>query len=281
MSRILRIAVILLLLVMCGVGEASAANPRKKMKKQESVSTSVTVTMGPDRLPPHAVKDRVMRVSQPSLEMNICPINFTIDHTDRNREGIDVSHYQGHIDWPRVSKEGGVCFVYIKATEGAELVDNMHAVNLAAARRAGLLVGSYHFYRPKAGVRQQFDNMTSVVIKSGQDLVPIIDIEDARGVSEEKFINDLTEFIRMVTRHYGKKPLLYTGQNFYNKHFVGRFTDYQWMIAKYQDEMPILNDNLPYAIWQYTAKGRVSGVKGNVDRSCLMGGATLKKLMLK
>lgn len=250
-------------------------------RKKTPTMAEVMASIAPDALPRKARNEKNVTIQQPSIDQKVCPLPIVINHNDRHREGIDVSHYQGRIDWQRVAKEGGVCYAYIKATEGADLVDNMHAVNLAAARKAGLLVGSYHFYRPKAGVEAQIRNMTSVVIKSGQDLVPIIDIEDDRGVSEEKFIKDLHEFIRRVTHHYGKKPLLYTGQNFYNKHFQHLFTDYQWMIAKYQDEAPVLLDGHAYSFWQYTAKGRVAGVNGNVDRSCLIGGATLKSLQLK
>lgn len=256
---------------------AATPDRRKKVPTMAEVMASIA----PDALPHKAHQDKVAAIPQPSLHVTKHASAMVINHNDRHREGIDVSHYQGRIDWQRVAKEGGVCYAYIKATEGADLVDNMHAINLAAARKAGLSVGSYHFYRPRAGVDAQMRNMTSVVVKSGQDLVPIIDIEDDRGVSEEKFIADLHEFLRRVTHHYGKKPLLYTGQNFYNKHFQNLFTDYQWMIAKYQDEAPVLLDGRTYSFWQYTAKGRVAGVNGNVDRSCLIGNASLKSLQLK
>lgn len=222
--------------------------------------------------------DDHLYVSQPQVA-ELSPA-FVGHHNDAYREGIDVSHYQGRIDWKRVANEGGVSYVYIKATEGADLVDNLYASNLRDARSAGLSVGSYHFYRPRADVDAQFANMTCVVNKKDQDLVPIIDIEDDRSPSEEVFIANLRRFIERVTKHYGRKPLLYTGQNFYNKHFQGLFTEYQWMIAKYQDEPPVLLDDQFYLMWQYTAKGSVPGIKGNVDRSCLMGNGSLKLVLM-
>lgn len=79
---------------------------------------------------------------------------------------------------------------------------------------------------------------------------------------------------------YGKKPLLYTFHNFYNKHLVGEFKDYKWMIARYRDDEPTLNDGKDYVIWQYTAKGRITGVKGNVDRSRIMGEYDLGDILL-
>ena len=189
----------------------------------------------------------------------------------RFREGIDVSHYQGRIDWDQVAGSAKISYVYLKATEGATYVDDTYSRNLNEVRRVGLSVGSYHFYRPNTSWREQLTNLTSIVKAHEQDLVPIIDIEHRGRVSEAKFIRDLKAFISHVERHYGKKPLLYSYQNFYNKHLKGHFTDYHWMIAKYQDAEPVLDDGKDYIMWQYTQAGCMPGVKGNVDRSRIMG----------
>ena len=140
-----------------------------------------------------------------------------------------------------------ISYVYIKATEGASLVDEYYLQNLEGARRVGLSVGSYHFYRPTIDWQIQFDNMISTIQKESQDLVPIIDIEHASG-NEEEFIDNLRQFIQKVTQYYGKKPLLYTFHNFYNRHFVGLFPDYHWMIARYRNDEPTLNDGKQYII---------------------------------
>ncbi len=196
------------------------------------------------------------------------------------REGIDVSHYQGKIDWDAVAGSAEVSYAYLKATEGASLVDDTYAYNLKEARRVGLSVGSYHFYRPNISWQEQLKNLTSNVDPETQDLVPIIDIEHRGHVSEAKFIQDLKDFVKAVERHYGKKPLLYSYQNFYNRHLRELFTDYHWMIAKYKDERPVLQDGKKFIIWQYTSKGSIPGVKGNVDRSCLMDDFSLRQLVL-
>lgn len=247
-------------------------------RRHQLTVREILATLAPDPLAERAHHDDHLYVAQPQVT-EFSPA-FVGHHNDKYREGIDVSHYQGTIDWKRVADEGGVSYVYIKATEGADLTDNRYATNIREARKAGLSVGSYHFYRPRADVDAQFANMTRVVNKKEQDLVPIIDIEDDRAPSEEVFIANLRRFIELVTKHYGRKPLLYTGQNFYNKHFQGLFTDYQWMIAKYQDEPPVLLDDHFYLFWQYTAKGSVPGIRGNVDRSCLMGNGSLKLVLM-
>ncbi len=192
-------------------------------------------------------------------------------------EGIDISHYQGSINWDLVGDEP-ISYVYIKATEGANYVDSYYEYNRSEARRVGLSVGSYHFYRPNVSPKVQFANMTRIVKADEQDLVPLIDIEFRGKEPKSRFISDLREFVEMVTEHYGKKPLLYTYHNFYNNHLLGEFGDYQFMIARYQSNEPWLNDGKDYIMWQYSDKGSISGIKGNVDRSRIMGSYKLHEL---
>lgn len=196
----------------------------------------------------------------------------------RWREGIDVSHYQGTIDWAQVARGNNISYAYMKATEGATYVDDTYTYNIREARRAGLSVGSYHFYRPNVSPEEQFENMVSNIKANEQDLAPIIDIEHRGNVSEGRFIADLKALIRMVEHHYGCKPLLYSYQNFYNRYLIGHFDGYHFMIAKYQDEQPILNDGRTYIMWQYTSKGAISGISGHVDRSRIMDSFNLSQV---
>lgn len=198
----------------------------------------------------------------------------------RYREGIDVSHYQGNINWDAVAEGTPISYVYLKATEGESLVDNTYERNIAEARRVGLSVGSYHFYRPNVQWEKQFDNMVSVVRKEDQDLVPIIDIEHRGSVSEETFLSDLRSFVEQVTAYYGKKPLLYTYHNFYNRYLLGAFKDYHFMIARYRSDSPTLDDGKDYIMWQYTSTGSIPGIRGHVDRSKIMGEYSLRQVMM-
>ena len=117
--------------------------------------------------------------------------------------------------------------------------------------------------------------MTSVVKKSEQDLIPIIDVERING-SRSVFITRLHQFMQAVEKHYGCKPILYTFVNFYNKYLQGEgFDKYPLMIAFYRDDQPLLNDEHPYIIWQYTSHGEVPGIDGNVDQSRMMEGHTI------
>lgn len=242
-------------------------------KRSKHPFPTTTYDIEPDRLVARANKEHGPKVIE--------AVNLEKGHSKKvnnnYKEGIDVSHYQGYIDWDQVAT-ANVSYAYMKATEGASLVDKTYSRNIQEARRVGLSVGSYHFYRPNIDIESQFYNMTSTILKEDQDLVPIIDIEHRGSVSESQFLSDLREFIEKVTAHYGKKPLLYTFHNFYNKHLVGQFTDYHWMIARYRSDSPTLNDGKDFIMWQYSSSGYIPGIRGNVDRSKIMAGFQLHQV---
>ena len=193
--------------------------------------------------------------------------------------GIDVSHYQGKINWKEVTYNK-LAYVYIKATEGAKYVDQTYYANLKGAKQVGLRVGAYHFYSPTANIHEQFRNFTSVVKLSDHDLIPIIDIEHRGKAPLARFQGSLRQFLRMVEKHYGVRPILYTSRDFYNKYLSGPFTNYKYMIARYHEDIPKLRDNAAFVMWQYSATSRIHGIRGNVDRSCLMDNYSLSDILL-
>ena len=160
------------------------------------------------------------------------------------------------------------------------MVDGTYERNLNEARRVGIKVGSYHFYSSRISVEEQFNNLKSHIIPQEQDLIPIIDVEKRGTVSHEVFISDLKRFLSMVEDVYGKKPIVYTYQNFYNKYLVGQIPEYKLMIACYKFDQPQLADNKDYVMWQFTSSGRVNGIKGNVDRSCILDDYAFSEIML-
>lgn len=259
----------------CGALPLMAVSSSNNSKKHRAHTAAERAGMGaPDVLPVQS------KATNKTVTPSVTCISSRHRINTQHREGIDVSRYQQSIDWETVAAEGKISYAYIKATEGANLVDPYYSSNLLQARQAGISVGSYHFYRPRVSIEEQFANMTSVVKKHEQDLIPIIDIETTNGVRQDQFIADLREFLRQVTAHYGRAPMLYTYQNFYNKHLVGEFKGYHWMIAKYQTEAPILEEDVDYIMWQYTQTGRIPGIRGNVDRSRIMGNHTLHALQM-
>lgn len=185
--------------------------------------------------------------------------------------GIDVSVHQGKIDWSKIStfQDRPISFVYIKASEGATRKDRCYDYNIDEARKTGILVGSYHFFKANREPQLQFDNFTKTVDKSKQDLVPMIDIEEIRGASESLFKQRLAEFIKLIEEHYGKKPVIYSQNSFFNRYLMGEYSKYPLMIARYHTQVPKLNENIDWDIWQFTEEGKIEGMKGYVDINIL------------
>lgn len=185
-----------------------------------------------------------------------------------HREGIDVSHYQQSINWANVAKTNTIGYAFVKATESNYYIDDYYEENMAEGKKNGIYMGSYHFFRANVNMKEQFEHMISVIDPKKQDLLPIIDVEAANGVPVSTFVQRLKEFLRMVEKHYGRPPILYTYVNFYEKYLVNRgFDHYPLMIAYYNEDTPYLSDGKEYIMWQYTCRGRISGIKGDVDRS--------------
>ena len=109
----------------------------------------------------------------------------------------------------------------------------------------------------------------------------MIDIESTGGLSTDVFCDSLFYFLDLVEEVYHQKPLLYTFRNFYNRHLQGKIDDYPLMVAMYTDEPPVLADNRDYTMWQYTAKGRIVGINGFVDKSRFMDRHNLRDIRFK
>lgn len=204
------------------------------------------------------------------------------EDTCKHIHGLDLSHYQGNVAWETIGDNRKMAYVYIKATEGGDNQDNRYIENLHKAKANGLKVGSYHFFRPKTPLQKQFDNFTSQCHAKDQDIIPMIDIETKQGLADSVFVDSLMTFLVMIEEHYHQKPLLYTGANFYDHYLSGGLIDdYKLMIAQYTENEPILCDERDITLWQYTGKGKVEGVKGNIDKSRFMGKHGLRELRMK
>ncbi len=195
--------------------------------------------------------------------------------------GIDISKHQGSIDWKRVSrmKENGIhiSFVFIKATEGISRQDNKFELNWKQSAQNGLLRGAYHFYYPSRDADKQADNFINIVKLLKGDLPPVVDIEYSNGRSPEKISEGLKVFMSRLEKYYGVRPIVYTNINFYNTYLIGNIDDYPLWIAGYFDHERFYNEFLtPWILWQHSEKGKVDGIRGNVDFNVFKG--SLEKL---
>ncbi len=190
-------------------------------------------------------------------------------------KGIDVSKYQGAINWKKVAATKKVSYVYIKATEGTTIQDPFYKQNVKGARAAGLPIGSYHLYSSKTTAYQQFANFKSMVKKSEQDLIPVLDIEERhnKNLNMER-VNKLLE---LMEKEYGVKPMIYTSERVYLDRFSGsKYKDYKFFIANYRRR-----PNARFTLWQYTQTGKISGISGYVDFGQFSKGNTVEDIKLK
>ena len=197
-------------------------------------------------------------------------------------DGIDVSKHNGVIQWQEVAKNTHIQFVYIKATEGRSLVDKRYRANIAAAREAGLRVGSYHFFTSRSSAQAQFRNFSSVADKQQQDLIPLVDVEEkgVRSWTPAQVVDSLSVFVSLVKQHYGKLHVIYSGSHFYNEVLAPHFNHHLLFIAAYKDDLPKLKGPGRYNIWQYSERGHVKGIGNYVDLNRFVSATTIDDLLL-
>ncbi len=181
--------------------------------------------------------------------------------------GIDVSHYQGDIDWSAVAG-AGVVFAYAKAAEGDTGGDSAFARNWQGMQAAGLLRGAYDFYVVGDDPETQAQDFISRVTLVAGDLPPMVDIEtESRGAeSDPALIADLHRYLEILSAQYGVAPIIYTSPGFWNAHFDDSFSDYPLWVAEYGVTAPkAVTGWSVWTIWQHAQDGAVAGISGAVD----------------
>lgn len=181
--------------------------------------------------------------------------------------GIDVSHHNGKIDWNLVAEDpANLQFAYIKATEGTTIRDPYFIQNMKGARKAGLKVGAYHFFRMTSSAHSQFDNFSRELDKVRFDLVPMVDVETRDKASNDAVHDSLAVFIELLRQKYGVSPMIYGSNKSYNM-FCGDDVaqDSPLYIARYGENPPIIKGLRHYTLWQYSEKGRIGGIHKPVD----------------
>jgi lysozyme len=188
-------------------------------------------------------------------------------------QGLDVSHYQGHIDWDKV-RGSKLTFVFIKATEGAHFVDPEFRYNWDNAQKSGLYVGAYHFFTLNKTGKEQAINFSNCVPYRTNSLPPVIDLEfmgnSKNHFSRLQLLKELTDFITVIETKYHKKPILYSTYEFYEFYLIGNFQDYPIWIRDIYTE-PGLIDARPWTFWQYTNRGKIDGIQNFVDLNAFNG----------
>lgn len=193
--------------------------------------------------------------------------------------GIDVSHHQGDIDWGKLPKSQ-ILFVYMKATEGKTYTDPTFHKNMRGAQKAGFKVGAYHFFRMTSGACEQFKHFQSQVGKYKMDLIPMIDVETNDGKPVRQLQDSLDVFISLVEKEYGVKPMIYGTQRSYNTYCAPKYNNLHLYIGRYGPNSPQINGNGSYTIWQYSEKGKITGIPKLVDLAQFRKGYSIADIEL-
>ncbi|HYG61751.1 MAG TPA: glycoside hydrolase family 25 protein [Thermoanaerobaculia bacterium] len=185
--------------------------------------------------------------------------------------GIDVSKYQGTIDWSQVAT-AGLSFVFMKASEGITSVDPELSANWSGARTAGLLRGAYHFYRPGDDPTQQAEHFLATVQLGPGDLPPVLDVETADGVSADDIVQGVATWLDVVQKATGRTPIIYTSHGFWDSLGSTHLGGYPLWIAEYGVSSPVVPAGWTrWTFWQYSDSGTVAGIQGAVDLDVFQG----------
>lgn len=180
--------------------------------------------------------------------------------------GVDVSSYQGQVDWPVLAEEG-VVFAFIKATEGSGLQDQRFQENWTNAQEAGIRVGAYHFFSYDSPGETQAENFIEQVPVKEDTLPPVVDIEFYGDYLNTPMESELVKpildaYLQEIQAVYGKKPILYVTYRSYDLYVKGNYPDYPVWVSSPM-VVPALID---WDFWQYSHGAKLPGYYGTQDR---------------
>ena len=179
--------------------------------------------------------------------------------------GVDVSAYQGEIDWATLSSQN-IDFAFIKATEGSSFVDSKFAYNFAEAQKHGISVGAYHFFSYESAGKTQAENFIRNVTPFEGMLPPVIDLEfyggnDKNPPKREDVTPELKDFISEIEAYYGLRPIIYVTEKSYRLYLSGDYEEYDIWIRNVLTK-PTLSDGREWTFWQVTSNEILDGYNG-------------------
>jgi len=189
-------------------------------------------------------------------------------------KGVDVSHYQGDIDWDVLSKQG-IRFAYIKATEGSAGQDECFSYNWSEASGTDLRIGAYHFFSFESSGTGQGENFIRNVPAVENMMPPAVDVEPygaygAIKTLDASMLAELNSWLQLVEDFYGRKPIIYTTVDFLDQ-IRAEFPENDIWIRSVYGPPPAGKD---WKIWQYSNRTILKGYTGGekyVDMNVFSG----------
>ena len=205
------------------------------------------------------------------------PINFG-KRAPRHYQvhGVDVSRWQGDIDWVKLRTQGAN-FAFIKATDGGDHLDPMFQKNWRKAKEAGIRRGAYHFFYWCRVASSQAEWFIRNVPRDPDALPPVIDAEYngesscKKRLTRSQYVEKIQVFSDMLERHYGKRPIIYTAPDFYEDNLSGEFKNNPFWLRSVAAHPSKRYPNRRWMFWQYSGSGLSHGVSGKIDLNVFSG----------
>lgn len=211
---------------------------------------------------PLAVADGMRPLMHAQVHLRI-PLHY-------QTHGIDISHHNGTVDWQKATAYNqhfsSVKFCFLKATEGGDMVDETFQANWEELKSLHVKRGAYHYFKPHTDVRLQALNYILNVKFDKGDFVPVLDWEE-EGYTQntQELIGNVRQWLQMIEKHYGVKPIIYTNRIIYRKYIYNHFDDYPLWISHYNVAELDGYDLSNVYFWQYSMNGKVEGIQTPVD----------------
>ncbi len=179
--------------------------------------------------------------------------------------GVDVSAYQGEIDWQTLAKQD-ISFAFIKATEGSSFVDKNFTFNFENAQKTGLAVGAYHFFSYDSPGKTQAESFISTVKAFDGMLPPVVDVEfygdkEKNPPSRKEVECELKAMLDILEAHYKQKPIIYATEKSYKMFISGDYNEYDIWIRNVISK-PRIFDKRDWTFWQWTNRKKLKGYQG-------------------
>jgi lysozyme len=259
-----------------GADEEDRAQATQGYPDTPELSAETVALVAPERPTPGAkalarqtIYRHSFRDAKPINFGKLSPKNFAV-------HGVDISRWQGEIDWPTLRAQGAN-FVYIKATDGGDHLDPMFRKNWRAAAGAGMKRGAYHFFYWCRTAGEQADWFIRNVPKAAGALPPVIDVEwnhasdCKRRPSPAKVREKMQVFMDKLERHYGQRPIIYTSPDFYRDNLKGAFPGYPFWLRSVAAHPSKVYPGRKWLFWQYSGSGLSQGVSGRIDLNVFNG----------
>ncbi len=191
--------------------------------------------------------------------------------------GMDAARFQTSVDWVR-AKAVGIEFVFLKATEGGDLLDVKFRDHWRGAGRAGIARGAYHFYYFCTAPEVQARFFINTVPRTKGTLPPVLDMEwnpfsptcqrrpDGATVRDE-----MRRWMDLVTAHYGQRPVIYTTPRFYKENELNRLKGYEFWLRTTAKTPREAFPGQRWTFWQYTSTGTLPNTPGAIDINAFNG----------